>query len=195
MGLFSRIRAPIDDEEIIDLYWQRDERAIDETDFKYRKYLFTVAYNILYSKEDCDECLNDTYLGAWDKIPPERPSHLKAFLTTIVRRVSINRYNEKTRQKRVPSALTDALDELEAFIGDDTLRDEVDSEQLGAIINAFLYTLSKRQRYIFMSRYYLSEPIEKITSDLGVSKSTVNKEIAHIKEGLKNALEKEGYTI
>lgn len=195
MGLFSRIRAPIDDEEIIDLYWQRDERAIDETDFKYRKYLFTVAYNILYSKEDCDECLNDTYLGAWDKIPPERPSHLKAFLTTIVRRVSINRYNEKTRQKRVPSALTDALDELEAFIGDDTLRDEVDSEQLGAIINAFLYTLSKRQRYIFMSRYYLSEPIEKITSDLGVSKSTVNKEIAYIKEGLKNALEKEGYTI
>ena len=112
----KRTGGLLTDEQIIALFFAREERAIVETEKKYCQYLHTVAYNILYSKEDCDECLNDTYLGAWDKIPPERPSHLKAFLTTIVRRVSINRYNEKTRQKRVPSALTDALDELEILL-------------------------------------------------------------------------------
>ena len=91
MELLKTLRGPASDEVIIDLYWSRDERAIDETDFKYRKYLFTIAYNMLYSKEDCEECLNDTYLGAWESMPPTRPSYLKAFLTTIVRRVSIKR--------------------------------------------------------------------------------------------------------
>ena len=80
MGIFKRMRAPVADEEIIELYWNRDERAVEETDLKYRKYLFTIAYNILYSNEDSEECLNDTYMGAWQAIPPQRPLNLKAFL-------------------------------------------------------------------------------------------------------------------
>jgi RNA polymerase sigma-70 factor (ECF subfamily) len=88
------MRIPIDDEDIIDLYWDRDERAIEETDIKYHKYLFSIAYNILYSNEDCEECLDDTYMGAWNSMPPQRPLNLKAFLTVIARRVAINRYHE-----------------------------------------------------------------------------------------------------
>ena len=195
MGIFNRIRAPLPDEKIIDLYFDRDERAIDETDLKYRKYLFTVAYNILYSNEDCEECLNDTYVGAWNTMPPQRPLNLKAFLTTILRRNAINRYREAQMQKRVPSNLTSALEELEYMLSGEGIDDEFDAKHLGEIISAYLKTLSKRQRYIFMSRYYMAEPIDKIASDMSVSKSTVNKEIALIKEGLKNALEKEGYEV
>ncbi len=195
MGLFKNARVPLEDTDIIVLYWERDERAIDETDFKYRKYLFTIAYNILYSNEDCDECLDDTYIGAWRAMPPECPKNLKAFLTTIIRRVSINRYNEKNREKRVPSNLTASLDDIGDMMGENTLINEIEAEELGRAISKFLRTLSKRQRYIFMSRYYVADPIDKIANDLGISKSTVNKEIASIKTGLKESLEREGYAI
>ena len=195
MGFLDRFAPPLEDEEIIDLYWDRDEKAIDETDKKYRKYLFTVAYNILYVREDCEECINDTYVGAWNSMPPERPTYLKAFLTTIVRRVSINKYNEKNRQKRVPSSLTDSLEDLGAGMPDNSFMDELEAERLGKIISDYLRTLTKRQRYIFMSRYYVAEPIDKIASELSMSRSSINKEIAVIKGGLKEALEKEGYTV
>ena len=195
MVLFKKIKEPISDEDIIELYWQRDERAIEETDFKYRKYLFTIAYNILYSSEDCEECLNDTYVGTWEAIPPERPTYLKAFLTTIIRRVSINKYNEKNREKRIPSNMTISLDEMDDIMGENSVIREMQAEELGKIISDYVRSLSKRQRYIFMSRYYVAEPIEKIAQELGMSKSTVNKEITFIKAGLKTVLEKEGYKV
>ena len=195
MGIFNRMRAPASDDTIIELYWNRDERAIDETDLKYRRYLLSIAYNILYSNEDCEECLNDTYMGAWESIPPERPLNLKAYLTTIVRRVAVNRYKESKRQKRVPSNLTTSLEELAYTLSDDTLINNDDTERLGAIISAYLRTLSQRRRYIFMSRYYMADSIDKIASDLSVSKSMINKEIALIKSGLKTALESEGYKV
>ena len=195
MAFFDRFRTPLDDGEIIELYFARNERAIDETDKKYRRYLFAVAYNILYVNEDCEECLNDTYIGAWGAMPPERPTNLKAFLTVIIRRISINRYNEKNREKRVPSSMTDSLDELDNMIFDESCEYEERAEHLGRVISEYLYTLSKRQRYIFMSRYYVAEPIEKIADEIGVSRSTVNKEIAFIKTGLRACLEKEGYKI
>lgn len=195
MVLFKKIKTPLSDEDIIELYWQRDESAIEETDFKYRKYLFTIAYNILYSNEDCEECLNDTYIGTWEAIPPERPNYLKAFLTTIIRRVSINRYNEKNREKRIPSNMTDSLEELGDIMGENSVVREMQVEELGKIISDYLRSLSKRQRYIFMSRYYMAEPIDKVARELGMSKSTVNKEIAVIKLGLKKVLEREGYKV
>lgn len=195
MGIFNRINRPLSDDEIIDLYWTRNERAVDETDIKYRRYLFKIAYNILYNNEDCEECLDDTYMGAWESIPPTRPLNFKAYLTTIVRRMAINRYNECTRSKRVPSNLTSSLEDLERTLGVDDMVDEKDENRLAEVISAYLRTLTKRQRYIFMSRYYTAEPIEKICEDLSISKSSVNKEIAVIKDGLKSALEREGYKI
>lgn len=194
MNLLKKERLPLSDDDIIALFWKRDERAIDETDIKYRKYLISVAYNILSDKEDCEECLNDTYLGAWDAIPPERPNVFKAFLTVIIRRSAINKYNFRSAQKRVPSALTYSLEELEGTLLDGN-EDERDSEELGALISDFVRSLTERKRYVFMSRYYASKPIDQIAGELGVSRSTVNKDIEAIRSGLKHCLENAGYGI
>ncbi|MBQ3507183.1 MAG: sigma-70 family RNA polymerase sigma factor [Clostridia bacterium] len=189
-------KIPMDDEKIVELYWKRDEKAIEETDFKYKKYLFSIAYNVVHDRLDCEECLNDTYLGAWNAIPPTRPTVLKAFLTTIMRRLAIKRYHSRSRQDRIPSEMTVSLSELEDFVaGDEDIGADFDAERLGYIISDFIRSLSERRQFIFMSRYYVADPIDTIAGDLGVSRSTVNKELAAIRSALKEELESEGYSI
>lgn len=190
------LKIPLDDDKIIELYWQRDEEAIEATDFKYRKYLYKIAYNIVRDNVDCEECLNDTYLGSWNAIPPSKPSVLKAFLTTIMRRISIKRYHSNLRKKVIPSEMTVSLSELEDFIvGDEDVGDDFDAVKLGEIISNFVRCLSEREKFIFMSRYYLAEPIDIIARNLGLSRSTINKELAAIRSALKEKLESEGYLI
>ena len=189
-------RAPMEDEKIVELYWKRDEKAIEETALKYNKYLFSIAYNIVYDKLDCEECLNDTYLGAWNAMPPSRPNVLKAFLTTITRRLALKRYHSKLRQKIIPSEMTVSLSELEDFVaGDGDVGEDFDAERLGHVINDFVCSLSERRQFIFMSRYYVADPIDTIASDIGLSRSMVNKELAAIRNALKEKLESEGYSI
>lgn len=189
-------RYPLDDAKIIELYWSRNEAAIDETDFKYRKHLFSVAYHILGDRLDCEESLNDTYLGAWNAIPPQRPNALKAFLTTVMRRIAINRYHSKRKKSAVPSEMTFSLSELEDFISDDgDPSADFDAARLGHILSDFLRTLSDRRRFIFMSRYYMAEPIDQIAKELHLSRSMVNKELAAIRSALKETLESEGYIL
>ena len=189
-------RTPIEDEKIIALYWDRDEKAIEETDFKYRKYLFSVAYNLLCDRLDCEECLNDTYLGAWNAMPPSRPDVLKAFLTTIARRNAIKRYHRNQKKSAVPSEMTVSLSELEAFVaGDEDVGAGFDAERLGHVISDFVRSLPDRRRFIFMSRYYLAEPIDTIAKDLSLSRSMINKELASIRNALRERLESEGYLI
>lgn len=189
-------RTPIEDEKIIALYWDRDEKAIEETDFKYRKYLFSVAYNLLCDRLDCEECLNDTYLGAWNAMPPSRPDVLKAFLTTIARRNAIKRYHRNQKKAAVPSEMTVSLSELEAFVaGDEDVGSDFDTERLGHVISDFVRSLPDRRRFIFMSRYYLAEPIDTIAKDLSLSRSMINKELASIRNALRERLESEGYLI
>ena len=101
----KRARTLLEDEEIIELYWARNERAISETDKKYKNYLYTIAYNILHDALDCEECLNDTYLGTWNTIPPTRPNVFQAFISKIMRNTAIGRYNKNTADKRVPSEM------------------------------------------------------------------------------------------
>ena len=108
MGTKESKRSPLDDEKIIELYFARDEKAIEETDLKYRKYLFSVVYNVLRDKLDCEECLSDAYLGAWNSMPPTRPKMLKAFLTTIARRAAIKRYHGKLKKSAVCSEMMPA---------------------------------------------------------------------------------------
>ena len=190
------VRIPMDDDKIVELYWERDEKAIEETDFKYKKYLFSIAYNVVYDRLDCEECLNDTYLGAWNAIPPTKPSVLKAFLTTIIRRIAIKRYHSNLKQSVIPSEMTVSLSELEDFVaGDEDVGAEFDAERLGHIISDFVRSLSERRQFIFMSRYYLADPIDTIASDLSLSRSMVNKELAAIRSALKEKLESEGYSI
>lgn len=185
-------KSTISDEAIIALYWDRDEKAIEETDFKYKNYLFSIAYNIVHGRLDCEECLNDTYLAAWNAIPPAKPNVLKAFLTTIARRIAINRYHSNLRQ----SEMTVSLSELEDFLSDDESVDsQFDAKELGRVISGFVRSLPQRRRFIFMSRYYAAEPIDTIARDLNLSRSMVNKELAAIRKALKEKLESEGYSI
>jgi len=189
-------KAPLSDKMIIELYWERNERAIDETDHKYKKYLFSIAYNVLHEKLDCEECLNDTYLGAWNAIPPSRPNVLKAFLATIARRIAIKRYHRNLKKSVVPSEMTVSLTELEDFImGDEDIGSDFDADRLGNVLSDFVRSLSERKRFVFISRYYMAEPIETIASELRLSRSMINKELAAIRTALKEKLESEGYSI
>ena len=184
------IRFPITDEEIIALYWDRNEKAIDETDLKYRNYLYSIAYNIVHGSLDCEECLNDTYLAAWNAMPPSKPNALKAFLITIIRRIAINRYHSNLRH----SEMTVSLSELEDFLSDDEhVESRFDANELGREISDFVRQLSRRRRFIFMGRYFAAEPIDTIAKELGLSRSMVNKELSAIRKALKEKLESEGY--
>ena len=196
MKLQAKAKKPMHDEQIVALYWQRDENAIRETDVKYKRFLLAVAYNILHDACDSEECLNDTYIGAWNAIPPARPASLKGFLATIMRRTAIDCYKARKRQKRIASELTVSLSEVEDFISaEGDVCSEADAWELGRVISDFVRSLSDRRMYIFMSRYYFARPIREIAGLLGCSESTVNKEIAAIKCDLKEKLEGEGYSV
>ena len=195
MELQVKAKSTMSDEQIVELYWQRDEQAIKETDIKYKSFLLSVAYNIVGDARDSEECLNDTYIGAWNAMPPARPTLLQAFLATIMRRTAIDRYKARKRQKRVASELTVSLSEVEEFIADDDTYSEVNAKELGRVISDFVRALPDRRMYVFMSRYYFARPIKEIARLLKCSESTVNKEVAAIKRDLKKKLEKEGYSI
>ena len=158
----ERPRA-ITDEQIIELYWKREESAIQETDKKYGQLLFRIAYNILRDRADCEECRNDTYLGVWNAIPPTRPAKFSAFITQIIRNIAINRYKEKISKKRIPSELTVSMEDINGILrSDDTVETKYAAEEVGRIINDYVRTLPSRQRFIFIDRFYLSEPVEAI---------------------------------
>lgn len=189
-------RAYLQDEEIVALYWERNEKAIQATDAKYKSFLLAIGNRILANDHDSEECLNDTYIGAWNAIPPARPTVLKAFLGTIMRRISINRYKANQRQKRVASEFALSMTELEDIIGaQEDFVERTDAVLLGKLISDYVRSLSRRRAYIFMGRYYFSRPIAELASALRCSESMVHKEIAAIKRDLRESLEKEGYTI
>lgn len=181
------------DGQIVDLYWRRDEEAISATDGKYGKYLYKLAYNIINEEDDSRSALNDTYLGAWDAIPPHRPEKLLLFLSKIARRVSIDYYRHRSAKKRVPAGLISSLDELSECIGDGG--EELDAAELGALINAFLGSLEPRWRRAFVCRYYYSNTVEDIAKALAVGPSLIYRELARIRRELANCLENEGYKI
>ena len=183
----------LSDDEIIALYWERNESAIMHTDIKYRSYLLTVAQNILRDLQDSEECLNDTYLSTWNAIPPQRPYLLKAFLASIMRNHALMIGRKQKTQKRAVQSQAISLSELEDVIAD--CRDTDDARALSIVIDAYLGSLDKDTRYIFISRYYFSKPIEQIASEMGVSRSKVNKVIAYIKQSLRQTLAKEGIVL
>ena len=187
----KRIRT---DAEIVELYWARDEEAIAATDRKYGGYLYTVAYNVLHNPQDCEECRNDTYLQAWKAIPPHRPTKLQAYLTKIIRAVSIDRYREQTRQKRIPSEMTVSLEDLAETLASDTAGEQ-EAAVLARCLSSYLASLSKRRRLIFVCRYYCADPPDRIAAMLGITTSAVYKELKKIKDGLREYLEKEGFRL
>ncbi|MBQ8345502.1 MAG: sigma-70 family RNA polymerase sigma factor [Clostridia bacterium] len=180
----------LEDDEIVELYWGRDEEAIRETDRKYGKYLYTIAYHIVHDRSDCEECLNDTYLGTWNRIPPARPSLFRAFLAKIMRNTAVDKFRAKTAEKRVPSELTVSLDELDECV---QYRDDGVVSAIASILNDYLRSLTPRAEFIFVCRYYYADRVADIAQMLQMSESTVFRELATIREGLKKRLQEEGY--
>jgi RNA polymerase sigma-70 factor (ECF subfamily) len=186
-------RGIVDDEIIIDLYWQRDENAILETDRKYGKYLYVIAYNILRDSMDCEECLNDTYLCTWNRIPPTRPTALQTFLSRIARDEAVDKHRKKHASRRIPSELVSSLDELESCLpGGMSPEDEVLIKEMSKLISEYLRTLSKREEFVFICRYYYADSISSIANMLDVSENTVFRALAKIRKGLRAKFIEEG---
>ena len=192
----SKHGGVLSDEQIIDLYFAREERAIAETDKKYCEYLHTVAYNILANEQDAEECLQDTYLRTWDAIPPERPSIFHAFLAKITRNLSLNRIEKANRKRRVPTEACYPMDEVQDFLPDPhDLAKDLQAATIRRIIAEYLDGTTERRLYIFISRFFYSYTVSQIAGRLGCSTSTVNKELAEIKCELRACFEKEGIDV
>ena len=183
------------DEKIIDMYWQRDPDAIQETDRKYGPLLRNVAYNILSDSLDCEECKNDTFLKIWNTIPSTRPTAFPAFIMQIMRQIAIDRYREKSRKKRIPSQLTISLEELKSISSGPSVEEAYEAKELGRLITEYVENLHEKQRYIFIDRYYFAEPVEKTASDLSISVQAAYRELRKSKQGLKEYLERNGVRI
>lgn len=180
------------DEEIIEKFFLREEKAIQMTDEKYGNMLFRIAYNILHDKLDSEECMNDTYLETWNAIPPAHPKVFPAFITQIIKRISINRYKEKNAQKRIPSDYIDSLDDLADYLG---AADEIETRELGKIISDFVRSLPERRQFIFIGRYYMAQTPQSLADELSVGIATVYRELDKIREGLREHFERNGVYI
>lgn len=184
------------DERIVELYWQRDEMAIQLTDDKYGKYLYAIAYHILHDSMDCEECLNDTYLGTWNTIPPSKPNPLQLFVAKIMRNIAVDKFRGRMAQKRIPSELMVSLQELDECLSyAPTPSEEYDMKELVAVMNGYLRGLPERQEFTFVCRYYYADTVEDIAKMLDVGTATVYRDLKAVREGLKNCLIKEGFDL
>lgn len=184
------------DHEIIGLYWDRKETAITASFEKYGSYCHSISYNILHNNEDAEECVNDTWLGAWKAMPPHRPERLSTFLGKITRNLSLDRFKKYTAEKRGLGQTELVLSELEDCIPDETSVEQIINELiLVKTINNFLYAQPQQKRNIFIRRYWYFFPIKDIAVVYGMSKSKVASLLSRMRNELKTHLEKEGITL
>lgn len=185
----------IDDEEIIDLFFERDQQGIRELDRKYGKICHNLSYNIVNSRQDAEECVNDAYLGAWNAIPPARPNPLLSYIVKIVRNISLKIYWRKAAAKR-NSIYTVAMQEIEACIADQkTVEDEVGARELARIIESFLDTLTAKERVIFMRRYAYIDTYADIANRVGISEKNVSVRLTCIRQKMKQYLTERGLLV
>ncbi len=188
--------AGMDDEKIIQLYWDRDEQAIPVTDIKYGAYCTSIAKNILGSNEDAEECVNDTYLNAWNAMPPHRPAVLSAFLGKITRNISLNRYKYNTAEKRGGGQCNLVFEELSDFISDkDNVEQEIDRKELINTINEFLAALPQNNRNIFVCRYWYFDSISEIGKHFHMTENNVSVTLSRMRLKLRNYLSERGYEL
>ena len=186
----------MDDKGIIDLYFVRSEKAISETAVKYGKYCFSIAFNILTDKEDSEESVNDTYLAAWNSMPPHKPSILSTYLGKITRRIAIDIFRKKNRQKRRASEYALSLTELEDCLeSGGTPEEEMEVKLLADAINEFLRTLPRDARNLFVGRYYYLDSLKDVAEYCGMSESRAKSLLFRTRCNLKVYLEKEGFEL
>ena len=184
----------MEDSRIVQLYWDRDQEAIPATSEKYGSYCGSIARNILGSREDAEECVNDTYLDAWNNMPPHKPSVLSVFLGKITRRVSIDRYRRKHAGKRGGGEMDLVLDELEDCVSDPTdVEIAVEQAEMVRLIREFLDSLPLTERRVFLRRYWYMDSITAIASDFGFTESKTASMLHRVRNKLRCKLESEGY--
>ena len=185
------------DTEILDLYFDRNEQAIAETQNKYGSYCFSIAIHVLHDQEDADECVNDTWMRAWNSIPPNRPDHLNIFLGTITRNLSFDRWKKKKALKRGSGEFETQIDELEECIpaGGASTEEAVEAAELQRMINDFLRSLPEKERNVFLRRHWYSEEYAEIAKRYGMNLNSVKTSLFRTRGKLKAYLEKQGITV
>ena len=188
--------APVKDQDIVNLYWDRNEDAIHQTQMKYGAYLSKVSYNILADFEDSKECVNDTYLAAWNSMPTNRPNNLATYLGKITRQISIDVFRKRHREKRYASEYAVSLDELgDSFTDGVTPEQELDAKLLDEAINCFVRALPDMAQKTFVGRYYFFDSLKEIASYCGMTESKVKILLFRTRQKLKLYLKKEGYEV
>lgn len=186
----------MDDNSIIRLYWDRNDQAISETSKKYGRYCRTIAKNILNSEEDAEECVNDTYLNAWNSMPKYWPEQLSTFLGKITRNLSFNKYKHNHAKKRGGGEIELILDELTDCVSDvDDVEQIIDRRELEKSINLFLRSLSAKKRNIFVCRYWHADSVSEIAKDYGMLQGTVLKTLERTRKQLKEYLTERGFEL
>lgn len=184
----------MEDNQIVDLFWQRNEKAIEEASNKYGSYLHSIAYGILSNDEDAKECVNDTYIDAWNAMPPHKPSILSTFLGKITRRISIDLWRKNTAKKRGGGEISLVFDELEECVsGSGSIEEEMERKELSQKISMFLKKLPVTERKIFLCRYWYLESVKTIAERFGFTESKVTSMLYRLRGKLRKLLEKEGY--
>lgn len=186
----------MEDVKIVQLYWDRNESAITETSNKYGSYCTSIAQNILGNHEDALECVNDTYLNAWNSIPPHRPNMLSTFLGKITRNLSFNKYKHDHARKRGDGQLPAALDELsECVSGKEDVSAEIEYYELVKCIDSFLDSLPLDKRKIFVCRYWYNDSITEIAKQFHMKENAVSMTLARLRKKLKIILVERGYDV
>lgn len=183
----------MEDNSIIELYFERNQSAIDETDKKYGKYCNTISYNILFDHFEADECVNDTYLRVWNSIPPNRPTVFRAYLAKITRNISLNRLEKRDAEKRGGGQYDIALSEIENTVS--SAETELADKEVVLLINTFLETVKKEHRIMFVRRYFYLDSVEIIADNFNMSQNRVAVILFRIRKKLKEFLLKEGVVL
>lgn len=185
----------MEDSRIIELYFQRDEAAISETAAKYGTYCHRLAWNILSVEEDAQECVNDTWLQAWNAIPPGRPDRLGAWLGRVVRNIAFNLWNKNHRKKRY-AGMEQLLTELEECIpSPESVEEELEAKELTGAVDTWLGSLSREDRVLFLRRYWYGEAVKELAEEAGMPPGRLAKRMYGLRQSLKGRLEQEGYRI
>lgn len=184
----------MDDSAIIDLYFDRSETAISETEKKYGPYCYSIAYNILTNQEDAEESVSDTYMAAWNAMPPRRPSILSTFLGKITRHLSIDRWRSRNAYKRGGGEMVLALEELEDCIaGGEDVEKTLERKELARLFNGFLSGLPETERCVFLCRYWYLDSIADLEIRFGFSQSKLKSMLHRTRGKLRAELQKGGY--
>lgn len=185
----------MEDIQIIDLYWLRDERAISETDSKYGAFCHRIAMNILSSFQDSEECVSDAYGRCWDTMPPQRPGSLRAYLGTIIRNLSLSRYRASRAQKRYSGAEV-LLSELSDCVpAPESVQRTVEARELGELMSRWLDGLGEEDRALFLRRYWNGDGVKDLAHELGVRPNALTKRLLRLRESLRRSLEREGVSV